>query len=426
MTQGRESGGGPTRRRLLRALGLGVGLAYVAPAVAPLSQARASGFSAASFSGPAVRRARPRPAPPPPEFVVAAPDEAALDRIAADGFEVLARNPVAALGVVAARLRAPAGRTLEEARARVSALEPEAELDLNHLYRPDEFTCGPDGCAAFEAIGWAPRGCPARPVIGMIDTAINPAHAALADRDVEVVALDPGERPESARQHGTAVAALLVGRADARTPGLLPDARLVAVDAFHGGRDGDAADAFALVQALDLLIARRVDVVNMSFSGPENRLVARLLDAAREAGVALVAAAGNDGPSAPPAYPAAHPAVLAVTAVDSRLRAFRQGASGAHVAFAAPGVRLWTAASVSGGRQRSGTSYAAPFVAAAVAAARAADPEAGVDEIVARLAEEAIDLGAPGRDPVFGHGLVDASAVCGPEAGPEIFSTASE
>lgn len=420
----RDESGRTTRRNLLRGLGLGLGAGavYAAPLLLPLSEARASGFSA-SFSAPSPRRARPRPPPPPaPEFVVAAPDDAALDRIAADGFEVLGRSRLGALGLVAARLRAPAGSGLDEARARIAALVPGAEIDLNHLYRPDEFPCGPDGCAGFAEIGWAPRGgCPARPLIGMIDTGLNPAHAALADRAVEVVALERDERPESARMHGTAIAALLVGRPDTRTPGLLPQARLVAVDAFHGGRGGDAADAFALVRALDLLIARRVDVVNMSFSGPANTLVARLLAAAREAGIALVAAAGNDGPAAAPAYPAADPAVVAVTAIDSRRRVFRQAAQGEHVAFAAPGVRVWTAASISGGRQRSGTSYAAPFVTAAIGAARAADPEASVDDIVARLAREAIDLGAPGRDPVFGHGLVDASGICGAESGARFF-----
>ncbi|MCG6122629.1 MAG: S8 family serine peptidase [Microvirga sp.] len=416
----------PTRRNLLRGLGLGAGVAYAAPLLLPLSEARASGFSA-SFSGYPPRRARARPPAPPPEFVVSAPDDAALDRIAADGFEVLGRAPVAAIGAIAARLRAPAGRSLEEARARVAAIVPEAEIDLNHLYRPDEFPCGPEGCAAFAMIGWAASGgCPARPTIGMIDTGLNPDHAALADRDVEVVALDTDERPGSARMHGTAVAALLVGAPDTRTPGLLPDARLVAIDAFHAARGGDAADAFALVRALDLLVTRRVDVINMSFSGPSNALVSRLLAAAREAEIALVAAAGNDGPAAPPAYPAADPAVVAVTAIDARSRAFRQAASGEHVAFAAPGVRLWTAASISGGRLRSGTSYATPFVTAAIGAARVADPQASLDQIIERLARDAVDLGEPGRDPVFGHGLIDASGFCGAQSGATIFSTATE
>ncbi len=62
----------------------------------------------------------------------------------------------------------------------------------------------------------------------------------------------------------------------------------------------------------------------------------------------LIAAAGNDGPRAAPAHPAALADVLAVTAIDARLRAWRRAAQGAHVDLAAPGVQIWSAASIKG------------------------------------------------------------------------------
>jgi subtilisin family serine protease len=89
------------------------------------------------------------------------------------------------------------------------------------------------------------------------------------------------------------------------------------------------------------------------------------------------------------------------------VEAFHEG-QGEHIACAAPGVRLWTAASVSGGRYRSGTSHAAPFVTAAVAAALS-EGELEPAEVIDLLASRSIDLGPAGRDPVFGWGLINGA-----------------
>jgi subtilisin family serine protease len=250
------------------------------------------------------------------------------------------------------------------------------------------------------------------PKIGMIDTGINLDHAALAGQKLRVEQADLAERDAAGRQHGTAVAALLIGRLDSPAPGLLPYAELVAIEAFHKGRTGEVADAFALADAVQQLLDAGVQVVNLSFSGPENAVFGLLVAEALARDVALVAAAGNGGPGAPPAYPAAWPGVLAVTAVDARMQPYRQAARGAHVAFAAPAVNLWTAASISGGRLRSGTSYAAPFVTAALAVERLRQPGVALDDVVAGLAACAQDRGDAGRDEVYGHGIVSSPNQC--------------
>jgi subtilisin family serine protease len=98
--------------------------------------------------------------------------------------------------------------------------------------------------------------------------------------------------------------------------------------------------------------------------------------------------------------------------VDGERQVYRRAVNGPHIDFAGPGVQLWTAASVSGGRFRSGTSYAAPFVSAALAVARAREPETPSAQLVSALAAQAADLGAPGRDEVFGWGLVQTDGIC--------------
>ncbi|PHQ70486.1 MAG: hypothetical protein COB97_04800 [Paracoccus sp.] len=128
--------------------------------------------------------------------------------------------------------------------------------------------------------------------------------------------------------------------------------------------------------------------------------------------ILLIAAAGNTGPAAPPAYPAAYPRVVAVTAIDRRGQVYRRAARGEHIDLAAPGVDVWTAASISGARTKTGTSYAAPFVTAAAALMLQADPTIGNGRLRKRLLEGARDLGAKGRDPIFGAGLVMPPATC--------------
>lgn len=381
--------------------------------------ARGGSFFPRLFGAPRQQRQRVRPQPAPPaampdEIVVADVTGAEIDRLVGAGFTLVARAPLSVLQGEIARLTPPPDVDLDTARERILAIAPAAAVDLNHLYRPVEMPCRQDDCPAFAMIDWPvpPATCSLPATLGMIDTVVNVEHEALRDQAIEVVSVISSEEAESGAVHGTAIAALLVGSSASRTPGLLPQANLVAVEAFHRDPAGDAADAYKIVRAIDELAVRSVQVVNMSFAGPANAVLERTADNAQEAGMILIAAAGNNGPKAPPAYPAAYAGIVAVTAVDKRQRIYRQASRGDHIDFAAPGVRLWTAASVSGGRFRSGTSYAVPFVSAAVASLLAQDSEQGVDEVLQLLSTRSVDLGDSGRDSIFGWGLVKAGTGC--------------
>jgi subtilisin family serine protease len=207
---------------------------------------------------------------------------------------------------------------------------------------------------------------------------------------------------------------LLVGEAGGRSPGLLPGAELVAVDTFHrrGGK-ADISDVYSLVKALDYLESRDVSIINMSLAGPANAVLEEAIQRVSAAGILLVAAAGNDGPKAKPVYPAAYDEVIAVTAVDRQKRPYRRAVRGPHIDLAAPGVDVWIAASRQGSRPRTGTSFAAPFVTAALALARKHDPKAQENAALLRMTERAEDLGTPGRDDIFGWGLLNPTGLCG-------------
>jgi subtilisin family serine protease len=367
-----------------------------------------------------VRRAEPLPDFVPDEVLLINPSEAALDRSRSLGFLPYATEVLASEQLTIVRLRLPPGLDAPAALALLRRETPDQISDLNHLYRlqqqakpaatRDPYDCGTSRCYGQEMIGWseALASCSSGVRVGILDTGIDTTHPALRGRNITAVSFvaPPARRAET--QHGTGIAALLVGTgAGGGVPGLLPSAQVYAADVFHTAPDGrQGADAVTIARGLGWLGGQGVDVINVSLAGSENRLLTAAVDAVLARNIRVVAAAGNDGPSAPPRHPAALPGVLAVTAIDRRKRPYRRAAKGAHIAYAAPGVSIWTAQSR--GRQgiATGTSYAAPFVTAVVALLRK-------DNRTAR--PEAEDLGAPGRDEVFGEGLVRAPQRCGRE-----------
>lgn len=377
------------------------------------------------------RRQQPRttrqPSPPPPplpdfataEIVALGLTDAGVNALEALGYTVLQRDQIEAVGAFVTRLRVPEGTSLDDARVAVESVEPGSEADFNHYYRPGAAApCEDLWCIAPNLIDWPdPKQnatCVADVTIGLIDTGINADHEALTDSGLTLLTTAEEALPSSSRQHGTAVAAILTGSTESRSPGLLPGAEIIAVDAFHrSNRGDDRSDVYTLVRSLDSLASNGAQIINMSLAGPANALLEDMVENLSGRGVLLVAAAGNAGPRSDPAYPAAYDRVFAVTAIDNGKRIYRRAGRGEHIDFAAPGVEVWTAASIRGARTRTGTSFATPFVTAALAVLRTNNPDlVTYEQAKSRLTEIAEDLGEPGFDPVFGHGLIRATDLC--------------
>lgn len=295
-------------------------------------------------------------------------------------------NPDAAQQIVDAN--AAAGVTFD-----VNAIYRYAQASTPRLYAPD-------------LIGAAP-GCrlPDRVLVGVIDGPVLADHPALTGARVSTRStLLPSDRSVAA-DHGTAVAALIAGEGGAFA-GFAPGVHVVAVSSFAREGSDPGADVDRIAGALDVLARSGADVINMSFAGPQNDVLSDLLTATAFRGAILVAAAGNTG-AAEALLPSSSPDVLAVTAIDAALRPYRQASSGAHIDFAAPGVDLFVAGA-GGGRYASGTSFAAPIVAALAARLHNRGVRS-IDGIRSALRNNSRDLGAPGRDTQTGWGLVTAT-----------------
>lgn len=275
--------------------------------------------------------------------------------------------------------------------------------------------CEHDRCYPRELVNWRMQlaGCSRRVKVGIVDTAVDISHPALLQMRWQAGSFGQGGVANASNWHGTGVAALLAGAPSSPTPGLIPDAQFLIADIFSPGQDGlPEGDTFSLLRALDWLRALGVNVVNLSISGARDEAVEPALKAMTAKGVVFIAAAGNDGPDGAPSYPAAYPEVIAVTAVNKDLHSYARATRGSYVDIAAPGVNIWTALPDGRMGYRTGTSFAAPFVTSAVSAIYASTPAKTKAAILHRLKYR--DLGPPGRDPIYGRGLVLAPEACQP------------
>lgn len=326
------------------------------------------------------------------------PDQ--IPALQAANVNIISQRPLSATGLVLVRVVvSDQDNTSARAEALLRSLGATA-ADRNHIYdarngnAPEAPSPSP---APLEGGG---KGV----TLGLIDTALVRKHPALSRANITErdFVESSSARPTA---HGTAIASLLVGN-ERDHRGLIPDAHLVAASVFHASsNDSTGATTSALIAALDWMSSQGVTVVNMSLAGPPNQVLGAFIDTLSKRGMIIVAAVGNDGPSARPLYPAAFDPVVAVTAVDKRNNIYRWANQGPQVDFAAWGVKTDVAMPKGGYGEASGTSFAAPIVSAAIAeqvASSGGSSSAAVQALIAK----AEDLGAKGRDDTYGYGLV--------------------
>jgi subtilisin family serine protease len=318
---------------------------------------------------------------------------------------------------------------------------PDQKVGLNFIYKPyhsatanssgsgtmasRDKRCSDERCYGRRLIAWHNDlgACAAGLSIGMIDTKVDRHHPTFARTNIRTidVALKQ-DAPPARHWHGTGVLSVMAGAEDSSTPGLIPDAKYLAVNAFFTNSKGELeTDTAHLTEALAILDKEEVRIVNMSLSGPRDDLVHNRIAEMAARGVVFVAAAGNGGPDAAAGYPAAYSEVIAVTAVDRKRGNYDNANRGAYIAVAAPGVDILTALPDGKEGMQSGTSFAAPFVTAVAAAvyddtrlARDARPRKDVQAPKAAMLshlfrKEELEK----HNPVYGHGVIRAPTACG-------------
>ena len=241
-------------------------------------------------------------------------------------------------------------------------------------------------------------------VVAVLDTAISKS---IVNPNANITQIDLfGYAQESAQAgHGNAVASLLVAN-DRILAGLAPSIELLSIPVLDSNGEGTAFDvAMGIVAAVDA----GANVISLSLgSYSSSSLMKAAVDYAAAAGVVMVAASGNDG-TTQVVYPAAYDNVIAVSAVafNSQIAGFSN--SGSEVNLAAPGVGInsaWT--EDSGIVSFSGTSAAVPCVVGVIANilsdyGGSLSPTEAANLVV----NHTIDNGAPGKDNIYGTGVLD-------------------
>ncbi|HEX9361278.1 MAG TPA: S8 family serine peptidase [Bradyrhizobium sp.] len=242
--------------------------------------------------------------------------------------------------------------------------------------------------------------------VAVIDSGVDVKHPELANAIAD--SFDALGSKEGPHVHGTGIAGAIVSHA--RLMGSAPAARILAIRAFAAAPNGGESTSYVILKALDYAAAHGAQIVNMSFAGPNDALIERGISAAVAKGIVMVAAAGNAGAKSPPLYPAANRSVIAVSATDSQDRLFAASNRGGHIAVSAPGVDIFLPAPDEKYQMTSGTSFSAAYVSGLAALLLERNPALKPDEVRAILMKTARDLGAPGRDDLFGAGEADAYA----------------
>jgi subtilisin family serine protease len=333
------------------------------------------------------------------EVVALSPTQAALDRARAAGFGIGRTRTLEGLDVSIVVLQAPSGMSTRRALERLRREDPEGTYDYNHVYLESGEVGA--GAGAAEPLEAASGGTPAVATkVGLIDGGVQRAHPVFNGVTVHEHGCTGGSIPSA---HGTAVASLLVGQGDV-FHGAAPGAELFAADVYCGLATGGALDSVA--EAFAWMSREKVPVINISLVGPANALLEQIVRVVTTRGHIVVAAVGNDGPSAPPLFPAAYPEVVAVTGVDAKDRVLVEACRGKHVDFSAPGANMSAAGIEAPFGVVRGTSFAAPIVAGLLARQLTTINKGQADAAIAALVSQATDLGARGVDKIYGNGLV--------------------
>ncbi len=245
--------------------------------------------------------------------------------------------------------------------------------------------------------------------VAVVDSGVDATHPDLVGRILPQIDLVHDGVVGDPDGHGTHVAGIIAAALDgAGSVGLANQVSVLPVRVLDANGSGDDATVGNGITAAVNAGAR---VINLSLGG-EGRSAAleRAVQYAVDRGVTVVAAGGNSYETGNPIeYPAALPGVLAVSSLDMDGASSYFSNTGAYIDLTAPGEDILSTVPGAAWAMGSGTSMAAPFVAAAAALVRVANPTLGRTAVDTALLSTALDDSAgDGRDDWFGHGLLQA------------------
>ncbi len=298
----------------------------------------------------------------------------------------------------------------------ISYAEPDYVATMADTIPNDTFWANQYGLVAIHAPqGWDKNTGSTSVTIAIVDSGVDLTHADLADKIVagyDFVNLD--NIPQDDNGHGTHVAgiAAAVTNNGIGVAGVSWGARIMPVKVLDASGAGSISNvALGIIWAAE----NGAEVINISLgcgllSCPSSpQVLEDAVNFAYGTGATLVAAAGN-GSTNFVFYPARFPHVIAVAATDQLNDHWAQSNFGPEVDVSAPGAGIYSTFRGNIYRYLDGTSMSTAFVSGLASILRGLPTYISPDQIANNIETTALDLGAPGRDDLFGAGLIQMDA----------------
>ncbi|HVQ35958.1 MAG TPA: S8 family serine peptidase [Pyrinomonadaceae bacterium] len=232
-------------------------------------------------------------------------------------------------------------------------------------------------------------------IIGLIDGPVEMNHPGLASEHIRDIGHAGGACTHGnsvACLHGTFVAGILSAKRGSPAPAICPGCTLLIRPVFTEGVAGNAGIPSTTPQALAAAIIECVDAgarcINLSLalaqpSSRGERELDQVLNHARQRGVIIVAAAGNQGTLGSTAI-TRHTSVIPVVACDLRGRPTSESNLGSSIGgrgLSSPGEAIASLGAAGKSLTFGGTSVATPFVTGAIALLWSAFPRATAAQV---------------------------------------------
>ena len=217
-----------------------------------------------------------------------------------------------------------------------------------------------------------------------------------------------GQSYEDDHGHGTHVAGIIGAKHNGiGVAGVAPDTQIYAVKSIKSDGFGDVVD---VLKGIDWSIENNMDIINLSFGDLESSdALYEGIVKAKNRGILIVGASGNEGTANGAGntlnYPARHEEVISVGAIDRHFARASFSGTGPTNDFAAPGVEIYSTYLNGQYATYSGTSMATPHVAGLLALLKEQYPYLSAEQLREGLQYMVQDLGTPGFDEWYGHGL---------------------
>ncbi len=300
----------------------------------------------------------------------------------------------------------------------VSYAQPDYIVQMSDTIPDDPLFINQYGLLAIHAPqGWDLNTGSSTVTIAIVDSGVDLGHPDLAGKlvsGIDIVNGDTIPQDDTNNSHGTHVAGIAAALTDNAigVAGVSWGARIMPVkvlNAFGGGSTSNVA--LGIIWAAD----HNADVINLSLGCPAQACpnppaaLGAAIDYAYGKGVTLVAAAGNDGTNFVD-YPARFPHVIAVAATDQSNNQWTSSNFGPEVDVSAPGVGIYSTYRGNIYGYLTGTSMSTSFVSGLAAILRGLPNYSSPDQIAGIIDSTALDIGDPGKDDLYGFGLIQMDA----------------